>query len=548
MRESLIISLDRILTNIDRSEGGLGDIEQLAMSIDDVGLINPITLRSMPDGTYQVIAGRRRIEAVKSLDWEGIPAVVVDHDDAVDDTAVQLAENTNRLDMHPLDEAVLFKKRVDAGDTIEDLGKYYMRSKSAIYQRILLNDLVDEAKARYRSGLLNITSASMIAAFDSEIQGRILKDLAFSFERKQVPGRYEVENAITRSAGTKIGEFFKSLKCETCQMRTKHSDASLFPEINLSADFCLDHTCFQESYQETMRDIVSRVYAEQDIPISSIKKVPYLLETGYPPFPLAGKNLELDGRLFPVVSWRDIVELERDELEEYEDIRRSGIVIGIKSKGEIIDFAMAKEYYDRRKSENDEDDDEEPIVPCKSQKERDAYDDVTSTDWALRRTISERMANELTGQLADKWPDSEGLYIMLTGSFNLQSLRFVFKSLDPTLDDDMIESGWKWLERFTVDQITQAFFKCSLHENLIRWISDPLDDYDQTEKFWRLVQSFGTDSEEIHSRHVEAYKTEIRTRMDAILQDEIQEQEESPEETEDGAESVETFPEDTDTD
>ena len=81
-----------------------GGIQELAQSIMSNGLIQPPTLRARPDGTYEVIAGQRRVLACQLLDWTEIDAFVADMDD---DAAVgaSLVENLQRADMHPLDKA-----------------------------------------------------------------------------------------------------------------------------------------------------------------------------------------------------------------------------------------------------------------------------------------------------------------------------------------------------------------------------------------------------------------------------------------------------------
>ncbi|KXA95555.1 hypothetical protein AKJ65_01540 [candidate division MSBL1 archaeon SCGC-AAA259E19] len=62
----------------DRVRKDLGDIEGLARSIEDIGLLNPITVWRGGDGTYNLVAGERRLEACKRLGWEEIEAIVLE--------------------------------------------------------------------------------------------------------------------------------------------------------------------------------------------------------------------------------------------------------------------------------------------------------------------------------------------------------------------------------------------------------------------------------------------------------------------------------------
>jgi len=79
-------------------------LNELAQSISKMGLINPPSLREGSDGTYEVVAGQRRVLACQLLGWVTVPAYVRDWSD---DTALgaSLVENLQRADMHPLDKA-----------------------------------------------------------------------------------------------------------------------------------------------------------------------------------------------------------------------------------------------------------------------------------------------------------------------------------------------------------------------------------------------------------------------------------------------------------
>lgn len=79
-------------------------LNELAQSISKVGLISPPSVRNCGDGTYEVVAGQRRVLACQKLGWVTIPAYIRDWSD---DTALgaSLVENLQRADMHPLDKA-----------------------------------------------------------------------------------------------------------------------------------------------------------------------------------------------------------------------------------------------------------------------------------------------------------------------------------------------------------------------------------------------------------------------------------------------------------
>ena len=80
-------------------------LEDLAESIKDKGLLNPLIVRRLDDGTYELIAGQRRFLACQLLGWETIPAILRDITDDTDATILSLVENVHRAVLNPIDKA-----------------------------------------------------------------------------------------------------------------------------------------------------------------------------------------------------------------------------------------------------------------------------------------------------------------------------------------------------------------------------------------------------------------------------------------------------------
>jgi ParB family chromosome partitioning protein len=85
-------------------------LEDLANSIKEKGLLNPVTVRKKHGGIYSLIAGQRRFLACQNLGWKTIPAIVRDITDDTDATIISLIENVHRADMNPIDKARAYKK------------------------------------------------------------------------------------------------------------------------------------------------------------------------------------------------------------------------------------------------------------------------------------------------------------------------------------------------------------------------------------------------------------------------------------------------------
>ena len=101
-------------------------IEELAQSIQEKGLLNPIMVMEQADGKFGIIAGQRRFLAFQKLGRETIPAIVRDSMDSTDATIISLVENVHRADMNPIDKArayqTIFDKYHDIGKGSKETG------------------------------------------------------------------------------------------------------------------------------------------------------------------------------------------------------------------------------------------------------------------------------------------------------------------------------------------------------------------------------------------------------------------------------------------
>ena len=254
------IAIKDIALNNDRRVGGKGALDTLKTSIEKVGLINPITVRKSKEGNfpYTIIAGRRRIEAAILLDWTEIDALVYEADEAADDsyfTHVALAENVNRLDLHPLDEGAQYARLLKEGYSLEDLAAYFDRSISHIYQRMKLCNLIDDAREIFRNGQIKISTAAKIASLPKQVQKEIVSAL-----KKELQWVGDHEKTIDRV----IGQMMRmplDFPCEACEQctakRTHYGNAALFPEYHDRRDYCMDSRCYEKKVRSFYQNAVS---------------------------------------------------------------------------------------------------------------------------------------------------------------------------------------------------------------------------------------------------------------------------------------------------
>lgn len=119
-------------------------LEDLAESIRENGLLQPILVREYGDGRYQIIAGERRYRACKLAGLSEIPAIIMDRDDK-NVAQIALVENIQRKDLNPVEEAMAYKTLSTTYDmTQEELSYKVGKSRSAIANSMRLLDLPDE--------------------------------------------------------------------------------------------------------------------------------------------------------------------------------------------------------------------------------------------------------------------------------------------------------------------------------------------------------------------------------------------------------------------
>jgi ParB family chromosome partitioning protein len=146
-------------------------LDELKISIEEVGFLQPIVVREMAPGTYELVMGERRWRAAQSLGRETIPAIVREtRDDAMLRDA--LLENIHRANLNPLEEAAAYQQLLDEfGATHEELAKRIGRSRPQISNTIRLLNLPAPVQRRVAAGVLSAGHArALLGLEDAEEQ------------------------------------------------------------------------------------------------------------------------------------------------------------------------------------------------------------------------------------------------------------------------------------------------------------------------------------------------------------------------------------------
>lgn len=155
-------------------------LDELASSIREKGLLNPITVVRREDGKYDLIAGQRRFIACRRLGMRTIPAIIREKMDDTDATILSLIENIHRADMNPMDKARAYKTIYDKYGDYEHVAKETSVSVPTIKKYLLLLNLTPaiQDKVSTFEGVAGIESLSKLSQmFNQEDQERVLQQI-----------------------------------------------------------------------------------------------------------------------------------------------------------------------------------------------------------------------------------------------------------------------------------------------------------------------------------------------------------------------------------
>jgi ParB family chromosome partitioning protein len=168
------LPIDLLRPNPDqpRTRFDPGSISELAHSIETAGIVQPLIVRPLADGSYELVAGERRWRAAREAGLAEVPAVVRDEGES-ERLQTALIENMAREDLNPVDEA-----RACAA-LVEELGRRVGRSRAAVSNLIRLLDLPDQALDLLRSGDLSEGHGrAILQARGADARRRLARDAA----------------------------------------------------------------------------------------------------------------------------------------------------------------------------------------------------------------------------------------------------------------------------------------------------------------------------------------------------------------------------------
>ncbi|MFT3749081.1 MAG: ParB/RepB/Spo0J family partition protein [Agriterribacter sp.] len=233
-------------------------LQQFAEELKQHGIISALTIRPIAANRYELVAGERRLRAARLAGLPIVPAAIVRlTDEQV--TEIQLAENLQREDPHPMDEANAVKMMQDTGKTIDEIALRLGKSKQFVYVRLKLLNLIEPIREMFFAGVLTIQQALQIATISTEGQEAFFKDHCTKWKQKNFElhdlqwqlraYRYDLKNAPFDTRDKKLLPDVGA--CNGCPFNSA-TVKSLFPEYAKQA-VCTNGTCYQSKCSASLR-------------------------------------------------------------------------------------------------------------------------------------------------------------------------------------------------------------------------------------------------------------------------------------------------------
>src|SRR5205814_1275517 len=240
-------------------------LAELAANIKTHGVLQPILVRPVPRGGYEIVCGERRWRASRTAGKDTIPARIVDLSDA---EALELGviENVQRENVHELDEGLGYKALIKQDPTlytVETLAAKVGRSPKYIYGRLKLAELTPSLQKAFYEGKLTAGHAAEIARLQPKDQERALSECfpghrttkAILKDKDPRPiGVRELRDWIQREIHLSLANapfdandpnlLPAAGPCSTCPKRSG-SNPLLFADTIKRADVCTDRECFK---------------------------------------------------------------------------------------------------------------------------------------------------------------------------------------------------------------------------------------------------------------------------------------------------------------
>lgn len=324
------------------------DIDDLLASIQEHGIVNPITVLDEGNSNFKVIAGFRRFAAAVQLGLKKIPCHVMLKDrEGVDE--ISLTENITRMDMTPYEECMAVKALSGKKKTPSAIAKHFGRTLRWVLVRKKLADAGDKVLKKVKEGTIELAQAAKIADLPDNVFKRELES-CYSTDKYFIDGVLDRYHKDLSRAPFEHESCLQCAKCSACQ-------ADLFE--NEPKAYCLDPNCWARKAKKAAEAKVKKLQEE-------------------------GRNARLGKFSGKYISYEDEAnkyDINSWDTKGQEQAKEAGI-----QKRILVDAATVKtlEYYDKR---------DLPDYHEETEEEREQRLEIESMD-ARKKSIHEKLMRE----------------------------------------------------------------------------------------------------------------------------------------------------------
>ncbi|TCK99819.1 chromosome segregation DNA-binding protein [Shimia isoporae] len=243
-RPDMVVPIEQIVPNPDqpRRDFTPDQLEELANSIREKGVIQPLIVRKKGSDKFEIVAGERRWRASQMAQLHELPIVVREYDDT-EVLEIAIIENIQRADLNPVEEAMGYRQLMEKfGHTQEKLSEALGKSRSHIANLMRLLNLPDDVLAHLKSGELSAGHARAL----------ITSDNASDLAKKVIKGGLSVRQ--TEQLAKKTGSLVEQNKKSRPKTRKDADTVALEGDLsaNLGMKVSVDHTTGGESGKITV--------------------------------------------------------------------------------------------------------------------------------------------------------------------------------------------------------------------------------------------------------------------------------------------------------